>query len=149
MKRIIIGLDGTEKDADVIGWVADFTRESPVQIIAAHFVPRASLWMVAGAQLDTTSYLDDLREHLDTELSSLRSHGRSVHLHVQGGDPAHELAALAQQSEADLIVIGAPEHSVVHDAVFGNVNVEHRLTRHADVPVLTVPCGPRHLHAVP
>jgi nucleotide-binding universal stress UspA family protein len=152
MRRIIVGLDGTQKDQDLIEWIADFAEESAVQIIAAHYVPRASLWMVAGAQLDTTTYLAELREHLETELTSLRSRGHSVHLHVQAGDPAHELAALARQSEADLIVIGAPGHSIVHDVVFGNVNVEHRLTRDAGVPVLTVPCGSRHLdvvHATP
>jgi nucleotide-binding universal stress UspA family protein len=147
VKRIVVGLDGTQKDFDIVDWVADFVLDTGVQVVAAHFVPRASLWMISGAQIDSARYLDELRKHLDDGvMQRLRSRVGSVHLQVEPGDPATELAGLARRSEADLIAIGAPEHSAVHDVVFGST--ERRLAHHAGVPVVTIPCGCRPLRLV-
>jgi hypothetical protein len=43
VERIVVGLDGTEKDVDVVDWVGDFALDTGARVIAAHFVSRASL----------------------------------------------------------------------------------------------------------
>jgi nucleotide-binding universal stress UspA family protein len=147
MHRIIVGLDGTDRDHEILEWVGDFAYDTGVHVIAAHFVARSVLWMIAGAQIDSANYLSELRAHFERDvLPALRARIGATHLHVQIGDPAHELAALARRSAADLIAIGAPAHGAVHDMVFGGV--ERRLVHEASVPLLTIPCGTRHLRPV-
>ena len=119
MNRIIVGLDGTDRDHEILDWVGDFAYDTGVHVIAAHFVSRSVLWMIAGVQIDSTNYLQE---------------------------PAHELAALARRTAADLIAIGAPAHTAVHDIVFGSL--ERRLVHESTVPLLTIPCGTRRLRPV-
>ena len=147
MHRIIVGLSGTDRDHEILDWVSDFAYDTGAHVIAAHFVPRAVLWMIAGAQIDSANYLQELRTHLEREaLAPLRARIGAAHLHVQIGEPAHELAALARRSAADLIAIGAPVHNAMHDIVFGSL--ERRLLHEASVPLLAIPCGTKHLRPV-
>jgi nucleotide-binding universal stress UspA family protein len=147
MKRIIVGLDGTEKDHDVVSWAADFVRDTGAQVVAAHFVPRPSLWIIAGAQIDSGKYLEELRRHFeDHVLGPMKARLGDVRLYVDIGDPAHELALLAQHTDADLIAVGARAHGAVHDVVFGNL--ERRIVHEARVPVVTVPCRTRQMRLV-
>ena len=135
MNRIIVGLDGTDRDREILDWVGDFAYDTGVHVIAAHFVSRAVLWMIAGAQIDSTNYLQERRDHFDGELlAPLRARIGAAHVHVQIGDPAHELAALARRSAADLIAIGAPVHTAVHDIVFGSL--ERRLVHESERPAV-------------
>jgi nucleotide-binding universal stress UspA family protein len=144
MKRIVVGLGGTQSDLHVVDWVGDLADEVGVHVVAAHFVPRTTVWMIAGAQMDSSPYLGELRDHFETgAVARLRRLAPSVHLHVDLGDPAHELAALAHTTDAGMIAIGAPDHSALHDAVFGSV--AYRLMHLTDVPVVAVPRPARTL----
>ena len=147
MKRIVVGLEGTPEDGSVCEWVADFARELGAHIIAVHIVPRATTWMIAGAQVDSAKYLEELREHLDTTtLAPLRRADPDLALHVDIGDPAHELAVIARRCDADLIAIGASSHTALHDVVFGGM--ERRLVHTTEVPVVAVPRRKRSLRVV-
>jgi nucleotide-binding universal stress UspA family protein len=144
MKRIIVGLDGTPKDESVAQWVADLSEELGAHIIAVHIVPSATLWMIAGAQVDSTKYLDELRDHLEaTTLVPLRRADPFLAFHLDIGDPVHELAVIARRCDADLIAIGASSHTALHDVVFGGM--ERRLVHTTDVPVVAVPRRARSL----
>jgi len=147
MKRIVVGLDGTPEDVSVAEWVADFAGEVGAHIIAVHIVPSATLWMIAGAQVDSAKYLEELREHLEaTTLSPLRRADPFLAFHVDIGDPAHELAVIAHRCDADLIAIGASSHTALHDVVFGGM--ERRLVHTTEVPVVAVPRRTRSLRVV-
>ena len=147
MNRIVVGLDGTPKDRPLVSWIADFSDEVGARIIAAHFVPSATVWMVAGAQVDSAAYLEELRDYFERDVvGPLRVRDPLLHVHIHIGDPAHELAALARHSKADLIALGARDHTVLHDVVFGNI--ERRLMHLSEIPVLTVPYRAPALHVV-
>ena len=147
MNRIVVGFDGTQKDQSLAHWVGVFACEVGAHILAAHFVPLPTAWIVAGAQLDTTLYVEELQFHFEIGvIELLREVDPRVVFHIDFGDPAHGLAALAQRADADLIAIGAREHTRLHDVVFGNV--ERQLVRLSDIPVLAVPCRSARLHAI-
>ena len=94
--------------------------------------------MVAGAQVNAGAYIEELREHFDNDvLTLLRERDPLLHLHIHVGDPARELASLAQHSAANVIAIGARDHTILHDVVFGNI--ERRLAHLSSIPILTVP----------
>ena len=147
MYRIVVGLDGSQKDRPLVHWTAEFADHVGAQVIVAHFVPRATVWMVAGAQLDSAQYIEELRDYFEREIiDPLRARDPLLHMHIQVGDPAHELAALARRSAADLIALGTRDHGILHDVVFGNV--ERNLRHRSDVPVVTVPYRTPNLHLV-
>jgi nucleotide-binding universal stress UspA family protein len=56
---------------------------------------------------------------------------------VGHGDPAEQVVSLAQETQADLVVIGAQHRRFVDATVLGVTTV--RVTRHAPCPVLVVP----------
>jgi nucleotide-binding universal stress UspA family protein len=100
--------------------------------------------MIAGAQVDSAKYLDELRDHLEaTTLVPLRRADPFLAFHVDIGEPAHELAVIARRCAADLIAIGASTHTALHDVVFGGM--ERRLVHTTDIPVVTVPHRARSL----
>jgi nucleotide-binding universal stress UspA family protein len=147
MDRIVVGFDGTQKDRSLTLWIGAFAREVGAHLIAAHFIPMPTAWLVAGAQVDTAQYIEELQYHFEnTVLDALREVDPCLYFHIDFGDPAHELASLAVRTQADLIAIGAQEHSRLHDAVFGSV--ERQLVRRTSIPVLAVPCVSASVHAL-
>ena len=147
MNRIVVGLDGTPKDHPLVNWVAAFADDVGAHVIAAHFVPSATVWMVAGAQVNAGAYVEELREHFEHDvLAPLRERDPMLHLHINVGDPARELASLAEGSAADVIAIGSRDHTVLHDVVFGNM--ERHLAHLSEIPILTVPYRATKCHTV-
>jgi nucleotide-binding universal stress UspA family protein len=103
--------------------------------------------MIAGAQVDSGRYLDELREHLEaTTLVVLRRADPLLAFHLDIGDPAHELALIARRCDADLIAVGASSHTAMHDVVFGGL--ERRLVLLTDIPVVAIPRRARSLRLV-
>jgi nucleotide-binding universal stress UspA family protein len=146
MNRIVIGLDGSDKDRSLVHWIADFADDVGANVIAAHLIAHPTLWMLAGAQADSTHYIEDLRQHFESVILPPLRGDPAMHLYVYVGDPARELAQIARRSRADLIAIGARDHTALHDAVFGNI--ERRLVHLSDVPVLAVPHHVPRMHVV-
>ena len=147
MKRILVGLDGTSDDGHTLGWAAQHAQETHASLTVVHVVPRSSLWTIAAAQVDSTSYLDDLRTHFEHNvLDAFRGGGLAINFRLEFGDPSDVLAGLAQRVRAELIVIGGADHSVLHDILFGRF--ERRLERRTEVPLVVVPATRSKLHVV-
>jgi nucleotide-binding universal stress UspA family protein len=147
MKRILVGLDGTVDDTRTLAWAADHAQETHASLTVVHVVPRSSLWTIAAAQVDSTSYLADLREHFEHDvLDPYRCRGLLVNFRLEFGDPSDALAGLAQRVQAELIVIGGADHTVLHDILFGRF--ERRLERRTEVPLVVVPATRSKLHVL-
>jgi nucleotide-binding universal stress UspA family protein len=122
-------------------------RASSFYVIVVHIVPNTTLWMIAGAKVDSARYLDELRDHFEaTTLAPLRRADPFLAFHLDIGDPARELAAVARRCDAELIAVGASGHTALHDVVFGGM--ERRLAHLTDVPVVAIPRRARSLRLV-
>ena len=62
--------------------------------------------------------------------------GSPWRLEVRTGDPAVQLERAAEETDADLVVVGARGHSVARRLLLGSVS--SRLLHHAHRPVLVV-----------
>ena len=60
-----------------------------------------------------------------------------VHARVLMGDPASEIARVAREADADLVLVGVTPRGVIGRLLFGSTAA--RVIRHAGVPVLTMP----------
>jgi nucleotide-binding universal stress UspA family protein len=135
--RIVVGVSATPRDTAVGEWLARFAGGLQAQVTVVHVVPRTTLWLVSSVQADSDAYLAKIREHFEAGIvRQLRAHDLSVALRIVRGDPAHELAQIASRVEADLIVIGGPDHTALHDAIS---SIARRLEHSSDVPVVVVP----------
>lgn len=85
--------------------------------------------------------LTRLRTHVQERLAQLTSTYPKAATHIAEGRPYQEIVKLANEIEADLIVIG----TAVHGSLFGGSQVLgseiERVIRNAPCPVLCVPAG--------
>lgn len=144
MPRIIVGLDATPRDAAVLEWVAKFAGDLCAEVIVVHVIPRTTLWLVSSVQADSDRYVARVRDRFERDVvPQLRARGISVTLRVARGDAASTLAAIADKTSSDLIVIGGPDHHALHDAVS---SIARRLEHSSDVPIVLVPQTKAGIH---
>jgi nucleotide-binding universal stress UspA family protein len=82
-----------------------------------------------------TDVLAWLRAELADTLPAATPAGLDVHVAACIGDAARELARLADEHQADALVLGAPEHRLHH--LIGSVPAW--MARHTHCPVVIVP----------
>jgi nucleotide-binding universal stress UspA family protein len=81
---------------------------------------------------------EDLRTRLEKRCAELRAHVRDVQVVVrEGGTPWSEIVAFAEETGADLIVVGTHGRRGVTHLLLGSV--AERVIRLSPVPVITVP----------
>ncbi|WP_448872061.1 universal stress protein [Desulfobulbus propionicus] len=86
--------------------------------------------------------LTDIKDRLKKFCKEVMESSKTDVINVQeilvvAGDPTEEILHAAQQSNADLIVMGKSSGSVFGSTVMGSV--ARRVSRHAKIPVLIVP----------
>ena len=105
---------------------------------AVHVVGRLDLWDLAALQIDTDPLVEERRRRLKGEWTEpLRTAGLRVTSRLVRGDPAMQLLQIADQREADLIVIGSKNHTGLRDIVLGGT--AHKVANHARRPVVLIP----------
>ena len=146
MTNLVVGLDASEHDRAITDWAARFAADYDLHLIVVNVVPRTILWMIAGAQADSSRYLRAVRGRFEREvIAPMHAAGISAEFRLELGDPAHQLVGVAVKTGAELIAIGGPEHSALHDVVLGGV--ARRLEHHTHVPVVVIPHSSSHAPA--
>jgi nucleotide-binding universal stress UspA family protein len=136
---ILAGYDGSASSRHALAYAAGMARRLDGYLIVAH-VSVAQIAAAGGYSLVPLAgggvARDDRLDWLLAELADAADvAGLRVEVLERDGDPARELANVAAQTNADAIVIGAPEH-LMHR--FGG-SVPAWLVRHASCPVVIVP----------
>jgi nucleotide-binding universal stress UspA family protein len=138
MKRIVVGIDDDAQADAVLDWVARYAEENNAHVVLVHAVLRRALWLIAGVQVDSTTYLNDCEEQFERiAVAPLRRRGISVELRVPIGYPEKVLAETATREGAEFIVVGGPHHGTLHDVVVGSTVC--KLEHCTDVPVVVMP----------
>jgi nucleotide-binding universal stress UspA family protein len=147
-KTVLLALDGSEHAEHALETVAGLVTDGSVETIHLLNVvpPRASEMVLSAdsyieiehAYVATLGYETDLgRELLARAANKLKVAGANwIHEHVASGDPARKVVELAEETDADLIVMGRRGLGGFTGALLGSVTrrVEHETT----VAVLTV-----------
>ena len=135
---IVMGVDGSPGSDAAVAWVAAHGPVLQARVIAVHVVSRMDLWDLAALQVDTAPLLAERRHKLKTTWTEpLRAAGLRVTTRLVRGDAAMELLRVAEQREADLIVIGSKNHSAARDIVLGGT--AHKIVNHAHRAIVLVP----------
>lgn len=136
-KTIVVGLDGSENSKRAIPAAVELARQNEGRIVLAHVDER-----VAGKGGPTSIRADepDLREEIQAEAERISGEGVETSFEVTAvvvGGPAHAIAEIADEADADLIVVGTRGHSTVSGLLLGSVT--NRLLHISKRPVLGIP----------
>ena len=134
---VIAGYDGSASSRNALAYAAGVSRRLGRPLLVM-YVCSSGVYceplpgQVVGALRDTEA----VERWLLSELDQVAGHVEvDVHVRTRRGNPARELAAAAEEFNADALVIGAPRH--FWHRVAGSVS--GWLARHARCPVIVVP----------
>lgn len=112
------------------------TRRMTQPLMLAHVRPTPTRFAIADEWIPASEEPAELLDWMRTALAeTIDPHGLIVQLVQRSGDAARQLAELAGDTQADAIVLGAPEQWV--HRIIGSVPVW--LARHSRCPVIVVP----------
>jgi nucleotide-binding universal stress UspA family protein len=136
MKLIVHATDGSPEAAEALDLAMELAHDTGAKlaIVSVHVVP------IGGKGLaPPISEVEQPRgaEHLATGAAErARAAGLDAKPYVLTGEPAKEITRLAEELDADLIVVGSRGHGAIANALIGSVSraVLHESRR----PVLVV-----------
>ena len=139
IKRIVLALDGSRESEQGLPIAEELARATGAAITIVHVREMMLAPVVGGvprrideAQVEAAVRADAaalIAAGIDTELRIVAS--------TYAGGPAHEIAEVAKEVDAGLIVAGARGHGLIKGLLVGSV--AHRLPYVATCPVLMVP----------
>lgn len=145
-RTIVVGYDGTASAERALMHAIDLARRFDSRVIVADLPGPQSLRRTAGgfgyapyyALTDPDPRSDEaLTEQHRARVDSLFAPTGLRHEFASlVGDPVAEIVAVAEQRDADLIVVGTPEPGFVARLLEGNVSQD--IARHANRDVLVV-----------
>ena len=139
-KSIVWANDGSESAERALPLVRELAKQDGATVKIVHVVERVEGF--GGTGPDRRVDEGDVQEHLKAVAAGLSEQGVSASVEIRGDvgtRPAHELASIAKEIGADLIVAGTRGHTALGDLFVGSVT--NRLLHIAPCPVLVVPAG--------
>jgi nucleotide-binding universal stress UspA family protein len=135
-KTIVLALDGSEGSRRAIPVAAELARQNGGRIVIAHV--EQDVAGKGGAPIPITE--DEIQAEIRKQADQLSTDGIETSVEMRNvmlGGPAHPIAEIAEDANADLIVAGTRGHSPVAGLLLGSVT--QRLLHIARSPMLVVP----------
>jgi nucleotide-binding universal stress UspA family protein len=141
--RIVVGTDGSDTAGEALRQAIDLAKlaSASLSIVSAYDpVPKRR---IEGEKLDAPSDVqyeigprEDVNVVLDAAAASAKKEGLEVQTHPVEGDPAEGILNVAEETSADLIVVGNKGMTGARRFLLGSVpnNVSH----HAPCSVIIV-----------
>jgi nucleotide-binding universal stress UspA family protein len=137
-KTIVLALDGSEASRQAIPLAAELAKRDGAKIVVAHV--EEDVVGKGGGPIHATE--DEIQDEIRREAEELSQNGIQTSVEMRAvmlGGPAHPIAEIADEANADLIVAGTRGHSQIAGLLVGSVT--QRLLHIAHRPVLVVPPG--------
>jgi manganese transport protein len=135
LQRVAIALDFSGREVRLIEGALRFLASASPALALFHVVESASARAFGQEAQDREMSADQAR--LEAYAKALRALGFEVRTGLGAGDPARELARLANEFEAELVILGGHGHRGFSDMIYGTT-VE-ALRHHARGSVLVIP----------
>lgn len=126
MRTIVAGYDGSPSSQRALARAAWLASVAGAKLVVTSVVPV----MIAGTPPDGPG------EELQEAAAAAREHGIEPELVEAIGDPAQAIAEVAELHEADLIVVGTREPSLVERALGWSVSEKVQRRAHCDVLIV-------------
>ena len=146
LRRVIVGIDGSEGAARAAGWLRGFCLPSDCEIrlvtLLANLRELAHERLIIHPPLTEESIpLDEWQRgqasaRLEAEVTAFKEAGRQAVTEIRSGDPAPGLMDVAVDEGADLVVVGSHGQSAFERFLLGSVS--QQVLCHAPCSVLVV-----------
>ena len=137
MKTIVLALDGSEDSARATPVAVSMAKHTGARIVVAHVDERIA---AKGDMPSLRADEDEVFKRIQGEVEQLAADGIDASAErrvVVLGGPAHAIAEIADEADADLIVVGTRGHSQIAGLLLGSVTT--RLMQIAKRPIMAVP----------
>jgi nucleotide-binding universal stress UspA family protein len=137
-KTIIWATDGTKNADRALPYAKALAQAEEATLVVAHVVERYASHKASGLAVHADE--EQVEAKLKKLTAQLSDEGLSTDLRIVshvGPQAAHEIAEIAQEAGADLIVVGCRGHAAITGLMIGSVT--QRLLHVSPCPVLVVP----------
>jgi nucleotide-binding universal stress UspA family protein len=135
MKTIVVGYDETDPAQRALARAADLAEAFGAKVVVTSVAPVLTGSREMGA-IDPADPPEQHREELDRARTFLSGRGIEGDYRLAAGDPAEAIVELAEESGADLIVVGTRQPNLVAHLL--GRSVSGAVTRKAQCDVLVV-----------
>ena len=139
IKRIVVAADGSPASVQGLQQVANLAVGIGAKVIVVyvrHF-PGTVLMASGGADPLLVEALEEQESEVRQEvLRFVGGTGLAWELVVRVGSPGEEIVKVAEETGADLVVVGSNRHSSLHNLLLGSTAAY--LATHSRVPVLVM-----------
>jgi len=134
---VVIGYDASPSSRNALAYAAGLARRLGRPLLVVYVIPFGVYCEpMTGQVICTARERQDFEPWLLAELDQVcDAEGLDVRVMARRGNAAKELAAAADSSSADALVVGASAHKLRHVAG----SIPGWLARHARCPVIVVP----------
>ena len=134
MKRIVVGFDGSDNARKALERAAEIANGATVAVVSA--TGPARLLRDPGVSPEDPADVEARTEALAEARKYLEEKGITGEYVTGHGNPADVIVQEAEESGADLIIVGTRGHSAAKRVLLGSVSTN--VVHHATVDVLVV-----------
>jgi nucleotide-binding universal stress UspA family protein len=135
-KRILVAAENSPTDRAVLEHVQELARLTGAQLLIVHVADGWAARNFYELDLRESEEMREDRAYLDRLRDELAGRGFNVETRLGLGDPASEIARVANEEKVDLIALSTHGHRFVKDLLLGAT--ADRLRHIVNVPVLLV-----------
>jgi nucleotide-binding universal stress UspA family protein len=136
---VLVGVDLSPSSHEILRAAVEMAARSPTELHMVHVMPLAPAEMLGASRADRelqyATQIEQARERLDRLAMEVPSSVERIAGHLRVGSPDVEIAQLASDIGADLVVVGTHGRRGWDRLMLGSV--AESLVRHAPCPVLT------------
>lgn len=141
--RIVVGTDGSETAAEAVRQAMDLAKLVGAQLSIVSAYAPVSKRRIEGEQLDAPADVqygigprEDVNLVLDAAAAEAKQAGIEVQTHPVEADPADAILDVAEETRADLIVVGNKGMTGTRRFLLGSV--PNKVSHHAPCSVIIV-----------
>lgn len=142
MRRIVVGVDGSDPSVAALRWSIGLARTTGARVEAVVVAVQLPLAAPMGVLVaEGPDVLEQAEKALRHTLEEVEHEGVELDSVVQDGQTAGVLLGIAEA--ADVLVLGTHGHGALEAALLGSVS--RQVVTHATVPTVLVPSAPDRL----
>jgi nucleotide-binding universal stress UspA family protein len=141
--RIVVGTDGSETAAEAVRQAVDLAKLSAAQLSIVSAYGPIPKRRVDGEKLDAPADVqyeigprEDVNLVLDAAAAAAKKEGVEVQTHPVEGEPAEAILNVAEETKADLIVVGNKGMAGARRFLLGSV--PNKVSHHAPCSVMII-----------
>jgi nucleotide-binding universal stress UspA family protein len=138
LDRIIVAVDGSENSLAAVAWAAGLAEATGAEVVAVHAVGLLEQLDEGGAPVATQPHRDEIQRQFEvTWCAPLDQASVRCRRLLRDGNPVSVLLAVADEEDADLLVLGSRGLGGYPEALLGSTSTQ--VAQHSSRPVTIVP----------